>query len=134
MLDSLEIEALLVSLGFGLIEHKTHAIGFGHAALGDRLVYLKDGRNNLSARRKAVRKQPLVVHPDVQYLAGFEQTRVAALSPNRRYMNGNMSTFPRMGDLSATGVAVDIPDMKALRELLEVMGISEASPMRASST
>jgi len=123
----MEIESLLRELGFSEVETKTHAIGFSHPALGRRLVYLKDGRSNLSAKRKAVRKQPLVVHPDVQSLAGFESTRVAALSPNRKYMNGNMSTFPIGSGSSATGVAVDIEDMEALRELLGLMGLPPVS-------
>lgn len=127
MLDSMEIESLLHELGFSAVETKTHAIGLNHPALGRQLVYLKDGRSNLSAKRKAVRKQPLVVHPDIQNLAGFENTRVAKLSPNRKYMNGNMSTFPIGSGSSATGIAVDIEDMEALRELLELMGLPPGS-------
>lgn len=124
----MEIESLLRELGFSEVETKTHAIGFNHPALGRQLVYLKDGRSNLSAKRKAVRKQPLVVHPDVQNLDGFESTRVAMLSPNRKYMNGNMSTFPVGSGSSATGIAVDIEDMEALRGLLELMGLPPTSP------
>lgn len=132
MLDSMEIESLLREFGFSEVETKTHAIGFSHQALGRRLVYLKDGRSNLGAKRKAVRKQPFVVHPDVQNLAGFENTRVAALSPNRSYMNGNMSTFPIGSGSSATGVAVDVEDVEALRELLELMGLPPVSPATPS--
>lgn len=124
----MEIESLLRELGFSETEIKTHAIGFSHVVLGRQLVYLKDGRGNLHAKRKAVRKQPLVVHRDVQNLTGFENTRVAALSPNRKYMNGNMSNFPIGSGSSATGVAVDIEDMEALRELLELMGLRPPSP------
>jgi hypothetical protein len=131
MLDSLEIESLLISLGFRQVETKTHAVGFHHPSLGERLVYLKDGRGNIAARRKAVRKQPLVVHPFVLALPGFEGTRVAALSPNRQYMNGNMSTFPNKG-ASATGVAMDIPDVDALRELLELMGMCPGASLIAA--
>lgn len=123
----MEIESLLRELGFSEVDTKTHAIGFSHPSLGHQLVYLKDGRSNLGAKRKAVRKQPLVVHPDVQNLGGFENTRVAELSPNRKYMNGNMATFPMGGGSSATGVAVDVEDMEALRELLELMGLPLAS-------
>lgn len=133
MLDSMEIESLLRELGFSEVETKTHAIGFSHPALGRRLVYLKDGRSNLGAKRKAVRKQPLVVHPDVQNLGGFENTRVAVLSPNRKYMNGNMSTFPIGGGSSATGVAVDVEDVGALRELLKLMGLPLASSVPTTS-
>lgn len=128
MLDSMEIESLLRELGFSEVETKTHAIGFSHPALGHRLVYLKDNRGNLRAKRKAAGTQPLVLHPDVQNLAGFESTRVAALSPNRTYMNSNLSTFPIGSGSSKTGVAVDIEDMAALRELLELMGLPPVSP------
>ena len=123
----MEIESLLRELGFSEVETKTHAIGFGHPSLGRRLVYLKDRRSRLAAKREAARKQPLVVHPDVQSLAGFGSTRVAALAPNRKYMNSNLSTFPIGSGSSKTGVAVDIEDMEALRELLELMGLAPAS-------
>lgn len=128
MLDSIEIESLLGELGFSETETKTHAIGFSHPALGRQLVYLKDNRGNLHAKRKAAGTQPLVVHPDVQNLAGFENTRVAVLSPNRKYMNSNLSTFPIGSGSSKTGVAVDIEGMAALRELLAVMGFRPAPP------
>lgn len=107
---------------------KTHAIGFSHPSLGRQLVYLKDNRSNLHAKRKDARTQPLVVHPDVQNLAGFKDTRVAALSPNWKYMNSNLSTFPIGSGSSKTGIVVDIEDMDALRELLELMGLPPASP------
>jgi hypothetical protein len=118
----------LRELGFSEVETKTHAIGFNHPALGRQLIYLKDRRSHLAAKREATRKQPLVLHPDIQSLAGFERTRVAALSPNRKYMNSNLSTFPIGSGPSKTGIAVDIEDMEALRELLELMGLPSATP------
>ena len=70
-------------------------------------------------------KQPLVVHPDVAMLNGFNATRVAALGPNTAYMNSNMSALPNRG-ASPVGIAVDVPDEAALDELLHVMGISRS--------
>lgn len=125
MLDSLQLEAMLLRLGFEAVETKTHAVGFEHPGLPWRL-YLKDRRGRLAEPRKAASRQPLVVHPDVQQLAGFESTRVAKLVPNREYMNGNMSAFPAHHGGSASGVAVDVPDAAALNELLAVMGMQSS--------
>lgn len=123
MLNSLEVESLLFAEGFKIAEERTHAIAYSHPLLGGRLLYLKDGRAHRSEMRRAVGTQPLVVHPDTQSLPGFESTRVASLEPNRFYKNGNMSSFPRLNGASAYGIAVDIPDMEALAELLQLVGL-----------
>ena len=123
MLDSFEIESLLIRAGFRLVEEKTHAIGFAHPALGGQRLYLKDGRTRRSEPRKAVRKQPLVMHPDVGALPGFEDSRAGQLLPNHAYMNGNMSDFPARNGSSSAGIAVDIENADALQELLGVMGL-----------
>src|SRR5690606_18240539 len=47
-----------------------------------------------------------------------------SLGPNFRYKNANMSTFPFRPGETATGIAVDVPDVAALVELLAAMGVS----------
>lgn len=133
VLDSFEVEAVLLELGFKLVELKTHALGFEHPdVLGQRL-YLKDGRAKLNDPRKVVRKQPLVLHPDIATLAGFAGIDVARRRPNHDYMNGNMSLFPPKAGGSAMGVAVSIADRAALLELLGLPGGSWSKVMAATT-
>lgn len=121
VLNSFEIEALLYELGFKQAELKTHALGFEHPDMPERRLYLKDGRNRLQAPRKAVHEQPLVLHPDVAALPGFQDIDAARRGPNFAYKNGNMSTFPADAGGSAVGIAVSIADSAALQELLAML-------------
>lgn len=122
MLNSLEIEVLLRQRGFELVENRTHAVGFAHPQLGDQRIYLKDGRSKLAAPRKAVRKQPLVVHPSIAALPAFESSRAVQFGGSNLYLNSNMASFPKEPGKSAQGVAVGIVDAAALDELLTVHG------------
>lgn len=123
-MDSLQIAASLKRYGFHEVEDKTHALGYAHPALGDERVYVKVSRSERRGKPKAVAKQPLVLHPVTAKRAGFDATRIAKLGPNYRYKNTNLSTFPHKPGESATGIAVDVPDLAALVELLAVMGAS----------
>ena len=125
-MDSLQVAALLKRYGFEEVEDKTHALGYAHPAMGGQRVYVKVSRSERKEKPKAVAKQPLVLHPTVAKRPGFEATRIASLGPNYRYKNGNMSTFPCKPGESASGVAVDVPDIAALLELLTVMGVQSA--------
>jgi len=126
-MDSLQIAASLKRHGFEEVEDKTHALGYAHPVMGGQRVYVKVSRSERKEKPKAVAKQPLVLHPMVAKRPGFDSTRVASLGPNYRYKNGNMSTFPYKPGESASGVAVDVPDIAALLELLTVMGVQSAS-------
>lgn len=130
-MDSLQIEASLKHYGFEQVDDKTHALGYAHPAINGQWVYLKVSRSERKEKPKAVAKQPLVLHPMVTKRSGFEATRVASLGPNYSYKNANMSTFPHKPGQSATGVAVDVPDIAALLELLTVMGMPVAAAVRA---
>lgn len=122
MLDSLEIQTLLEQRGFEPVDARTHAIGFVHPDLTGHLIYLKDGRDRRDAPRKAVRKQPLVVHPAIADLPGFATSRAVQLGGSRPYMNSNMTAFPNRDGKSAQGVAMGIVDAAALDEVLTLHG------------
>lgn len=126
-MDSLQIAASLKRYGFEQVEDKTHALGFSHPAMAGERVYLKVSRSERKEKPRAVAKQPLVLHPLVAKRPGFDATRIASLGVNYRYKNGNMSTFPYRPGESATGIAVDVPDISALLELLAVLGVPAAS-------
>jgi|GEM_PF-5837622 len=132
-MDSLQLAASLKRYGFEEVEDKTHALGYTHPAMGEQRIYLKVSRNERTEKPKAVAKQPLVLHPAVAKRSGFDTTRVAGLGPNYRYKNTNMSTFPYKPGESATGIAVDIPDLAALSELLAVLGVPSASGSSVAS-
>lgn len=122
-MDSLQIAASLKRYGFNEVEDKTHALGYAHPAMGGQRVYVKVSRSERSEKPKAVAKQPLVLHPMTAKRAGFDATSIARLDPNYRYKNTNLSTFSYKPGESATGIAVDVPDLAALTELLAVLGV-----------
>ncbi|MDO5505135.1 MAG: hypothetical protein Q4F49_02415 [Pseudoxanthomonas suwonensis] len=123
MLDALEIETLLVRRGFVPIDTRTHAIGFAHPARDGHPIYLKDGRDRRDAPRKAVRRQPLVVHPAMAASPGFQTSRAVQLGGSRPYRNSNMTRFPKADGKSARGVAMGIVDDAALDEVLALLGL-----------
>jgi hypothetical protein len=125
-MDSLQVEASLKRYGFQEVETKTHAVGYTHPALAGQRVYVKVARNERKENVTAVAKQPLVLHPMVATRPGFGATRVARLGANHAYKNANMSTFPHKPGESACGIAVDVPDIDALLELLAVLGVQIA--------
>ncbi|TAM33536.1 MAG: hypothetical protein EPN68_01095 [Rhodanobacter sp.] len=122
-MDSLQVAEALKHYGFQEVETKTHAVGYTHPALLGQRVYVKVARSKRSEKATAVAKQPLVLHPMVARRPGFDTTRVARLGPNHAYKNANMSTFPHKPGESACGIAVDVPDMDALLELLAALGV-----------
>lgn len=122
-MDSMQIAASLKRYGFHEVEDKTHALGYAHPAMGGQRVYVKVSRSERREKPKAVAKQPLVLHPTTAKRAGFDATRVAKLGPNYLYKSTNLSTFPYKPGESATGIAVDVPDLSALTELLAVLGV-----------
>lgn len=131
-MDSLQIAALLKQHGFQEVESKTHAVGYSHPALAGQRVYVKVARSERNEKARGVGKQPLVLHPAVAKRAGFDATRVSRLGPNHAYKNGNMSTFPHKPGESARGIAVDVPDIDALLELLVVMGLRPTADCRGA--
>lgn len=122
-MDSLQVSASLKHYGFQEVETKTHAVGYTHPAMAGQRVYVKVARTERKEKAKAMAKQPLVLHPMVAKRPGFGATRVARLGPNYAYKNANMSTFPHKPGESACGIAVDVPDIDALLELLAVLGV-----------
>ncbi|WP_125077255.1 hypothetical protein [Pseudoxanthomonas sp. SGT-18] len=132
-MDSLQIAASLRRYGFEEVEQRTHALGYSHPAMGGQRVYLKVSRAERGERAMPVGKQPLVLHPATAAHPGFARTRVAAMGPNYRYKNSNMSAFPRKPGESATGIAVDVPDLAALEELLLLLGVPVAQAGEAAT-
>lgn len=132
-MDSLQIAAALRRYGFEEVEQRTHALGYSHPAMGEQRVYLKVSRNGRGERARPVGRQPLVLHPATAAHPGFARTRVAALGPNYRYRNSNMSAFPRKPGESATGIAVDVPDLATLEELLLLLGVPVAQAGETAS-
>lgn len=122
MLNTFEIKDLLIYFGFEFNEEKTHAFGFSHSKLRNQRVYLKVDRKRLADEPKPVKKQPLVVHLDVGQILGFDETRVGKSEPNREYKNDNMSAFRIGASSKAMGIAVNVEDVYALKELLVLMG------------
>lgn len=125
-MDSLQVAASLKHYGFQEVETKTHAVGYTHPSLAGQQVYVKVARSERKEKATAVAKQPLVLHPMVAMRPGFGATRIAQLGPNHAYKNANMSTFPHKPGESACGIAVDVPDIDALLELLAVLGVRSA--------
>jgi hypothetical protein len=122
-MDSLQVVASLKHCGFQEVETKTHAVGYTHPAMAGQRVYVKVARSERKEKAKARAKQPLVLHPMAAKRPGFGATRVARLGPNYAYKNTNMSTFPHKPGESACGIAVDVPDIDALLEVLAVLGV-----------
>ncbi len=125
-MDSLQVAASLKHYGFQEVETKTHAVGYTHPVLAGQRVYVKVARSERKEKAAAMDKQPLVLHPMVAKRPGFGATRIAQLGPNYAYKNTNMLTFPHKPGESACGIAVDVPDIDALLELLAVLGVQSA--------
>ena len=125
-MDSLQVAASLKHYGFQEVETKTHAVGYTHPALAGQRVYVKVARSERKEKAAAMDKQPLVLHPMVARRPGFGATRIAQIGANHAYKNTNMSTFPHKPGESACGIAVDVPDIDALLELLAVLGVQSA--------
>lgn len=117
MLNSLQIAHELRALGFRLTVRNVHASGYQHSSL-DIPVFVKG--NDASP----VGKQPLVIHPDYEHSAAWEQIKTLAASiPNPAYKNTNLKGFPKVaGTQSSLGIALDVEDVGSLRQLLQLLG------------
>jgi len=125
MLNSLQIEQLLLLHGFTLRQVRTHALGYEHPQLLGQVIYLKDGRARLSEPRKEVAARPLVIHPSFAKQSAFSMILTAAPNPDMDYMNGNMADFPSVSGKSATGIALDVRDEIALSAILSAIGLAD---------
>lgn len=122
MLNSLQIEALLLQHGFTLAEENAHAVGYRHPSLPE-LVYLKEGRKFLKDPRKAVAAQPMVLHP--KHIGGSLQAWLKeSYQAKLVYKNSNLRSFPKyLGSESNYGVALGIRDAVHLTALLQRLGV-----------
>lgn len=131
MLNSFQITHELKALGFRLTVDNVHATGYQHPTL-DMPVFVK--RKDESP----VGKQPLVIHPDYEQSAAWEQIKtLAAGLPNPTYKNTNLKGFPKAaGTQSRLGIALDVAGASSLRQILQLLGykISQQQAIDAQSS
>ena len=131
MLNSLQIAHELRALGFRLTVRNVHASGYQHSSL-DIPVFVKG--NDASP----VGKQPLVIHPDYEHSAAWEQIKTLAASlPNPTYKNTSLKGFPKAaGTQSRLGIALDVTGGSSLRKILQLLGykISQQQEIDAQSS
>jgi len=131
MLNSLEIEQYLISLGFAQNPNKQKRIH--EFTLGELVVYVKTPGKN--ATSKFVSRRPLVIQPEM-VIRRAQIERLSGVDPDWTgyYHNSNMSAFskgPSSGGKQYRGIAVNVASRTALEQLLAT--ISERAPAEPPS-
>lgn len=115
-LSSLEIESELARLGASLLYGPMYAGTYGLPSTGHR-VCVKRRKGSV-----AVRKQPLVVQPNIQLTPAWPRLVALLGTPNLKYKNADLNGFPLSPTgQSKTGIAFDVPDASALREAVMLL-------------
>ncbi|WP_334078438.1 HNH endonuclease [Microbulbifer sp. M83] len=132
MLNSLEIEQQLMSLGFAQNPIKKKRIH--EFTLGDLVVYTKTVTNKTAV--DYVSKRPLVIQPEM-VIRRAQIDRLPGIDPDwaTYYHNSNMTAFSKgrtkNGKNNHRGIAVNVASPKALEQLLAT--ISERPPAEPPS-
>lgn len=120
-MNSFEIQDALVRLGFTVVKDNARIVGIGHATRIGEVFYLKTRQRGKGAPFEPMETQPLVIPREFARAESFVRSRAAQSAFNPDFKNSNMTSFSKL-DGQFAGLAVDVPDMQALQEILALLG------------